>query len=124
MMSGTCCHKQFAQDHGGLSQGVSVRRTFVTVLVAAGLIAGGGTVPAQAAAQTPGSVVSWSPVTVPAPDSALATAVRLEYVTTDVRGAVTTATGLIFTPKNQSTRTRKTVVWAHGTTGLVLRGED
>ena len=62
-----------------------MRKVSIPVLSAAGVIAGGGTLPAQAAAQIPGTVVSSTSVTVPAPFNTLATAVRLEYVTTDVR---------------------------------------
>lgn len=92
-----------------------MRRIIITVLIAAGLISGGG-IPAQAAASIPGAVVSATAIALPADLANRGTAVRVEYVTTDLKGALITATGLILTPR--AGRTFKTVVWAHGTTGL------
>jgi len=68
------------------------------------------------AATAPGTVLSATTVTLPSELSPLATGKRISYVTTSVTGATITATGLIMTPKTG--RTYKTVVWAHGTTGL------
>lgn len=99
-----------------LPKGVSVRTIFITVLIAAGLISGG--TPAVAAAPVPGTIVSTTVITLPADLSTKGTAVRVEYRTTDIRGASITATGLILTPKTTAKRNR-VVVWAHGTTGLV-----
>ncbi|GLY97803.1 lipase [Actinoplanes sp. NBRC 103695] len=99
-----------------LPKGVSVRRIFITVLIAAGLISG-GTPAAVAAAPAPGTIVSATVITLPADLAAKGTAVRIEYRTTDIRGAAITATGLILTPKTTLKRNR-VVVWAHGTTGI------
>lgn len=63
-----------------------------------------------------GTVVSRAPATLPLELRSLATAQRIRYVTTDVRGKVTTSTGLVLTPKER--KRNKTVAWAHGTTGL------
>jgi alpha-beta hydrolase superfamily lysophospholipase len=91
-----------------------VRKFLITVLIAAGLTAGG--TPAVAA-PAPGSIVSTTVVTLPADLAAKGTALRIEYRTTDIKGASITATGLILTPKTTLKRNR-VVVWAHGTTGL------
>lgn len=93
-----------------------MRKFLITVLIAAGLIAGG--TPAVAAAPVPGTIVSTTVVTLPADLAAKGTALRVEYRTTDIRGASITATGLILTPRTTLKRNR-VVVWAHGTTGLV-----
>jgi alpha-beta hydrolase superfamily lysophospholipase len=96
-------------------KGAIVRRFLITFLVAAGLVAGG--TPAAVAAPAPGSIVSSSAVTLPADLNARGTAVRIEYRTTDIKGASITATGLILTPRAAQKKNR-VVVWAHGTTGL------
>jgi pimeloyl-ACP methyl ester carboxylesterase len=85
----------------------------IAFLVTAGLSLNGG--PAQAAS-TPGTVLSSAPAVLPPELSPLATGKRISYVTTSVTGATITATGLVMTPKTG--KVNKTVVWAHGTTGL------
>jgi pimeloyl-ACP methyl ester carboxylesterase len=75
--------------------------------------------PATAAAHAPGHVLSTAPAALPSGLSRLATAKRIQYVTTDIRGAQITATGLVITPRGN--RKAKTVAWAHGTTGLADR---
>ncbi|WP_240670025.1 alpha/beta fold hydrolase [Actinoplanes solisilvae] len=65
---------------------------------------------------SPGTVLSKAPAVLPPELRSLADAQRIKYVTTDVRGRSTTATGLVLTPKER--RKNKTVAWAHGTTGL------
>lgn len=69
-----------------------------------------------AAQSSPGTVLTSVSWTLPSSLSSLATGKLISYATTDVTGAAITATGLVMTPK--SGRTYKTVVWAHGTTGL------
>jgi pimeloyl-ACP methyl ester carboxylesterase len=75
--------------------------------------------PAVAAAPVPGTVVSSATVTLPSDLAALATIKRVSYLSTDVRGASITVTGLVITPKLN--RKFKTVAWGHGTTGLADR---
>jgi pimeloyl-ACP methyl ester carboxylesterase len=93
------------------------RQTIAMVAVAvfstAGLTISGA--PAQAAT-TPGTIVSSTTSSLPPELSPLATGKRISYYTTAVNGSAITATGLIMTPK--SGKVNKTVVWAHGTTGL------
>lgn len=69
-----------------------------------------------AAASAPGTVTYATTATLPSELSPLATGKRITYVTTSVTGASITATGLIMTPKTG--KKYRTVVWAHGTTGL------
>ncbi|MFF5294029.1 alpha/beta fold hydrolase [Paractinoplanes globisporus] len=68
------------------------------------------------AASLPGMVLSSTTATLPPELAPLATAKRLQYVSTDINGNLITATGLIMTPK--SYKQNKVVAWAHGTTGL------
>jgi len=68
------------------------------------------------AATAPGTVLSSTTATLPSELSPLATGKRITYVTTSITGATIMATGLIMTPKTG--KKYKTVVWAHGTTGL------
>jgi pimeloyl-ACP methyl ester carboxylesterase len=63
----------------------------------------------------PGAVISKAPATLPEELRRLGDAVRIVYLTTDVRGKSIKATGLVITPKE---RRNRTVAWAHGTTGL------
>jgi len=74
--------------------------------------------PAKAAV-APGTVLLHVTTTLPAELSGLATAKRIAYVSTSITGSTITATGLIITPKTN--KKNKTVVWAHGTTGLADR---
>jgi pimeloyl-ACP methyl ester carboxylesterase len=67
-------------------------------------------------ASLPGMVLSSTTATLPPELTPLATAKRIQYVSTDITGALITATALIMTPKTN--KQNKTVVWAHGTTGL------
>jgi len=76
----------------------------------------GGAVPAAAAENAPGTVLSTAAATLPPELSPLATGQRISYASTTVSGAPVTVTGLVMTPKTQ--RAHKTVVWGHGTTGL------
>jgi pimeloyl-ACP methyl ester carboxylesterase len=69
-----------------------------------------------AAAPVAGAVVGLAPATLPAELALLADGRRITYVTTAVSGALTTATGLVLTPRTG--KKDKTVVWGHGTTGL------
>ena len=111
-----------------------MRRLFVSLL--ATTLTCGSAAPASAAPGTvqpapshvfqwrpesapPGTVLSKAPAELPAELRGLADAQRIRYVTTDVRGKATTATGLVLTPKER--RKNKTVAWAHGTTGLADR---
>jgi alpha-beta hydrolase superfamily lysophospholipase len=68
------------------------------------------------ASVTPGTVLLSATATLPAELSPLATGKKIQYLTTTPSGATFTASGLILTPKTG--KTNKTVVWAHGTTGL------
>ncbi len=88
-------------------------RPIVAVLLLAGLLFAGS--PATAAV-APGTVLLNAAATLPPELSPLATARRINYVTTDVTGSNVTATGLILTPKTG--KRNQTVVWGHGTTGL------
>jgi pimeloyl-ACP methyl ester carboxylesterase len=92
----------------------SVALLAVAFLTTAGLSVLSGT-PAQAATP-PGTVLSVTTATLPPELAPLATGKRISYVTTDVYGTAITATGLVMTPKTG--KVNKTVVWAHGTTGL------
>jgi pimeloyl-ACP methyl ester carboxylesterase len=85
----------------------------IAILATAGLTAAGS--PANAAT-TPGTVQSSTTATLPPELSPLATGKRITYYTTAVNGTAITATGLVMTPKTG--KVNKTVVWAHGTTGL------
>ncbi|MEV6599679.1 alpha/beta fold hydrolase [Actinoplanes sp. NPDC051346] len=87
------------------------------VLAAAGVIAGTGG-PAHAT-YAPGTVLTVTTATLPAELSPLATGKRVQYVTTTVTGTITTATGLVLTPR--SGKKNRTVAWSHGTTGLADR---
>ena len=94
------------------------RRKTTALLAAAFLTTAGLTVagsPANAAT-TPGTVQSSVSATLPPELAPLATGKRITYYTTSVSGSAITATGLIMTPKTG--RVNRTVVWAHGTTGL------
>jgi pimeloyl-ACP methyl ester carboxylesterase len=113
-----------------------VRRQLIVRLLATTLTCGAAVTPATPALAAPGpvlpapshvfqwqpesaplgTVLSKSPATLPEALGGLATAQRVHYVTTDVRGNPATATGLVLTPKER--RKNKTVAWAHGTTGL------
>ncbi|MEV4701947.1 alpha/beta fold hydrolase [Actinoplanes sp. NPDC049316] len=79
-----------------------------------------GTVAASAgtanAVTAPGTVLLSSTASLPSELAPLATGKRIAYVTTNVSGAATVATGLILTPKTG--KTNRTVAWGHGTTGL------
>jgi alpha-beta hydrolase superfamily lysophospholipase len=90
-------------------------RLLLAVLLGCGgvVVATGG--PATAAA-VPGTVLTSAAATLPSELSALATGKKIQYVSTDVKGGVITATGLVITPKKN--KKNKTVVWGHGTTGL------
>ena len=112
---------------------MSVRRQMIVRLLAATLVGGAAVAPAPALASPapvlpvaghvfkwdparPGTVVSKAPATLPEGLQSLGDAVRIVYVTTDVRGRTTTATGLVITPRER--RKNRTVAWAHGTVGL------
>jgi pimeloyl-ACP methyl ester carboxylesterase len=85
----------------------------VAVLTTAGLTVSGS--PANAAT-TPGSIQSSATASLPPELAPLANGKRITYYTTSVSGSAITATGLIMTPKTG--KVNRTVVWAHGTTGL------
>jgi pimeloyl-ACP methyl ester carboxylesterase len=85
----------------------------IAILTTAGLGVAGS--PADAAT-TPGTVQSSTTANLPPELTPLATGKRITYYTTSVSGSTITATGLIMTPKTR--KVNKTVVWAHGTTGL------
>ena len=72
--------------------------------------------PAVAAPDTPGTVLSAASTPLPPELAPLATGKRIEYITTDMGGRTTSATGLVLTPKTG--KKLKTVAWNHGTTGL------
>ncbi|GAA2589149.1 hypothetical protein GCM10010435_79610 [Winogradskya consettensis] len=101
-----------------------LRRRYAVRLAAAGqavVLALAGVVlttssPANAVVNVAGTVLSSANLTVPAEYSALATAKKITYVTTAINGVLITTSGLVFTPKTN--KKNKTVVWAHGTTGL------
>ena len=76
----------------------------------------GGAVPAAAAENAPGTVLSTAAAALPPELTPLATGRRISYASTTVSGATVTVTGLVLTPKRQ--KAHKTVVWGHGTTGL------
>jgi fermentation-respiration switch protein FrsA (DUF1100 family) len=87
--------------------------------VAALMIIGGGLTgagPAAAAAEPPGTVLTSAAATLPPQLAPLATAVRISYVSTTVTDTPVTVTGLVLTPKRA--KAGRTVVWAHGSTGL------
>ncbi|AGL18857.1 lipase family protein [Actinoplanes sp. N902-109] len=69
-----------------------------------------------AALPVAGTVITSATVTVPAEYASLATAKKITYVTSAPNGVLLTTSGLVFTPKTN--KQNKTVVWAHGTTGL------
>ena len=94
-------------------------RRILAILVTGMVTIAIGAAPATAAARAPGDVVPAVPVTLPPELATRATAVRVEYRTTDPAGAAITATGLLLTPLRN--RVPKTVVWAHGSTGLADR---
>jgi pimeloyl-ACP methyl ester carboxylesterase len=96
-------------------------RMLLTGLALVGVVAGSS--PAATAAPKSkseilpaGTVLSAVKVSLPSGLDALATGVRTTYVTTDINGNKIPATGLVMTPKKKPAH--KTVVWAHGTTGL------
>jgi pimeloyl-ACP methyl ester carboxylesterase len=95
-----------------------VRKIFVTIQACLLTIIGVPVLTGAAAwaAPAPGTVVSTTAITLPPELAARGTAVRVEYKTTDIHGTLINATGLILTPSGN--RVLKTVVWAHGTTGL------
>jgi len=96
----------------------ALRRRTIAALAVAFLTTAGLTVagaPANAAT-TPGTVQSSATSSLPPELTPLATGKRITYYTTSVTGAAITATGLIMTPRTG--RVNRTVVWAHGTTGL------
>ncbi|MFC7275328.1 alpha/beta fold hydrolase [Paractinoplanes rhizophilus] len=64
----------------------------------------------------PGMVLTSAPAPLPPPLTGLATGKRINYVSTDVHGALITATALIMTPKTG--KQNRIAAWAHGTTGL------
>ncbi|MFI5932283.1 alpha/beta fold hydrolase [Actinoplanes sp. NPDC051494] len=86
----------------------------VFVLTLAGVVLTTGS-PA-AALGVAGSIVTQTTVAIPAEYTPLATAKKITYVTTTPAGVAVVTSGLVFTPK--SNKKNKTVVWAHGTTGL------
>ncbi|GAA1647171.1 alpha/beta fold hydrolase [Actinoplanes couchii] len=91
----------------------------ISRLILAALIAVSGTVVATAGpayATVPGLVLTSTTASLPTTLSALATGKRIQYVTTNVNGSYTTATGLVLTPKTG--KKNKIVAWGHGTTGL------
>jgi pimeloyl-ACP methyl ester carboxylesterase len=88
----------------------------VLLLAVAGLVATGA--PA-AATVAPGAVLTVTPATLPTELTPHATGKRITYVTTTVTGGLTTATGLVLTPR--TAKKNKTVVWGHGTTGIADR---
>ncbi|SDS30450.1 alpha/beta fold hydrolase [Actinoplanes derwentensis] len=91
----------------------------ISRLFLAALIAVCGVVVATAGpayATVPGFVLSSTTASLPATLSALATGKRIQYVTTNINGSLTTATGLVLTPKTG--KKNKVVAWGHGTTGL------
>jgi pimeloyl-ACP methyl ester carboxylesterase len=95
----------------------TVRRRVAVLLVA--LLGAGAsliTTGPAAAAPAPGTVISSVPAALPGELSGLATAKRIQYVSTDVNGATIPATGLVLTPKKG--KNNKTVAWGHGSTGL------
>jgi fermentation-respiration switch protein FrsA (DUF1100 family) len=72
--------------------------------------------PAVATEHSPGTVLSATSASLPSELRPWATAKRIEYVSTDVRGQTISVTGLVLTPK--SNKKARTVAWGHGTTGL------
>jgi alpha-beta hydrolase superfamily lysophospholipase len=68
------------------------------------------------AASLPGTVLTSTTATLPPELTPLATAKRIQYVSTDINGSIIPATGLIITPKTG--KKNKVVAWSHGTTGL------
>ena len=86
----------------------------VLLAATAGLIGSPAT-----AAPAPGTVLTATAAALPSELAPLATGKRIQYVTTDLKGNSITATGLVLTPK--ASRTNRTVVWSHGTTGLGAR---
>ncbi|MGA5299468.1 alpha/beta fold hydrolase [Nucisporomicrobium flavum] len=86
----------------------------VTLLAVLGtVVTTGGT---AAAVTAPGTVLLSTSATLPPELAPLATGKRISYVTTNVSGVATVATGLVLTPKTG--KKNRTVAWGHGTTGL------
>ncbi|UQU67898.1 lipase family protein [Couchioplanes caeruleus] len=86
----------------------------VTLLAVLGtVVTTGGTANAVTA---PGTVLLSTTATLPPELAPLATGKRISYVTTNVSGVATVATGLVLTPKTG--KKNRTVAWGHGTTGL------
>lgn len=86
----------------------------VTLLAVLGVVVTTGA-PANALL-SPGSVLLSTTATLPSELSPLATGKRIQYVTTNVSGVSTVASGLVLTPKTG--KKNRTVAWGHGTTGL------
>jgi pimeloyl-ACP methyl ester carboxylesterase len=94
------------------------RLTLAALLTACGVVTAAqpaGAAP-ESAALAPGLVLTNSAAALPPELAALATAKRVQYVTTSITGSTITSTGLILTPKSK--KKNKVVAWAHGTTGL------
>ncbi|WP_430781975.1 alpha/beta fold hydrolase [Actinoplanes sp. G11-F43] len=91
----------------------------ISRLILAALIAACGVLAATAGpayATVPGLVLSSTTASLPASLSVLANGKRIQYVTTNINGSLTTATGLVLTPKTG--KKNRIVAWGHGTTGL------
>ncbi|WP_067501910.1 alpha/beta fold hydrolase [Actinoplanes sp. TFC3] len=74
-----------------------------------------GTTPASAL-PVAGTVITSASVAVPPEYTSIATAKKIQYVSSAPNGTLLTTSGLVFTPKTN--KQNRTVVWAHGTTGL------
>jgi pimeloyl-ACP methyl ester carboxylesterase len=94
---------------------MSRNRATIAVLSICGLLLASSPAAAKDASP-PGTIRSATDAALPTELAKLATAKRVEYVTTTVSGASTTATGLVLTPKRH--KSFRTVAWGHGTTGL------
>ncbi len=94
----------------------AVRWAAVVQAVLLAVLAGAFAGTPAAAAPLAGAVVGVVPATLPAELAPLADGKKIIYVTTAVNGSLTTATGLVLTPRTG--KKNKTVVWGHGTTGL------
>jgi alpha-beta hydrolase superfamily lysophospholipase len=90
-------------------------RLLLVVLLAAFGIVVAPSGPASAAS-LPGTVLTSATASLPPELAPLATAKRIQYLSTDVKGTLIPVTGLILTPKTG--KQNKVVAWAHGTTGL------
>ncbi|MEU4622645.1 alpha/beta fold hydrolase [Actinoplanes sp. NPDC023801] len=91
----------------------------ISRLLLAALIAAAGMLVATAGpahAALPGFVLSSTTASLPPELAALATGKRIQYVTTNIKGGLITATGLVLTPK--AGKTNRVVAWGHGTTGI------